>query len=96
MMFVTVSGEPTKEQAEEISKIWQTNLWNNHIQAERYMIDTNRAIFMFKEGSQAWAAKDHLVEQDRCQSVTLENKVYDGKGASVGDDDDDENDKDEL
>lgn len=44
------------------------------------MIEDNRAIFMFKDGSQAWAAKDHLIEQDRCESVTIENKVYAGKG----------------
>jgi len=79
MMFVTVSGDPTKEQAEEISKLWQTSLWNNHIQAERYMIDTNRAIFMFKDGAQSWQAKDFLIDQERCESVTLENKQYEGK-----------------
>lgn len=79
MMFVSVSETHTKEEAEEITKLWQTSLWNNHIQAERYMIDTNRAIFMFKDGAQAWQAKDFLVEQERCESVTLENKVYEGK-----------------
>ena len=82
MMFVTVSESPTKEEAEEVSKLWQTSLWNNHIQAERYMIDTNRAIFMFKDGAQAWQAKDFLVEQERCESVTLENKVYEGRHSS--------------
>lgn len=35
MMFVTISGNPTKEESETISKLWQTSLWNNHIQAER-------------------------------------------------------------
>lgn len=79
MTFVTVSGEPTKNEAEEITKLWQTSLWNSHIQAERYMIDDNRAIFMFKDGEQSWAAKDFLIDQDRCMSVTLENKVYEGK-----------------
>lgn len=44
------------------------------------MVDDNRAIFMFKDGSQAWGAKDYLVEQDRCLSVSIENKVYSGKG----------------
>lgn len=44
------------------------------------MVDDNRAIFMFKDGAQAWEAKDYLVEQDRCLSVTIENKVYPGKG----------------
>lgn len=79
MTFVSVTNNPTREEAEEITKLWQTSLWNNHIQAERYMIDDNRAIFMFKDGAQAWAAKDFLVDQERCQSVTVENKVYEGK-----------------
>lgn len=79
MTFVTVSGNPTKEEAEEITKLWQTSLWNNHIQAERYMIDDNRAIFMFKDGAQSWEAKDFLVDQERCESVSVENKVYNGK-----------------
>lgn len=43
------------------------------------MIDDNRAIFMFKDGSQAWEAKDFLIAQDRCESVSVENKVYPGK-----------------
>ncbi|CRL03719.1 CLUMA_CG016323, isoform A [Clunio marinus] len=85
MTFVTVSGNPTRDEAEEITKLWQTSLWNNHIQAERYMIDTNRAIFMFSEGAQSWAAKDFLIEQERCESVTLENKVYPGKFSSQKD-----------
>ncbi|CAO1359933.1 unnamed protein product [Diamesa serratosioi] len=79
MTFVTVSGTPERAEAEEITKLWQTSLWNNHIQAERYMIDDNRAIFMFKDGAQSWEAKDFLIDQDRCQSVTVENKVYEGK-----------------
>lgn len=33
---------------------------------------------MFKDGAQAWKAKDFLVEQERCESVTIENKVYNG------------------
>jgi len=46
------------------------------------MVDDNRAIFMYKDGAQAWEAKNYLVEQDRCFSVTVENKVYPGKGNS--------------
>lgn len=114
MSFVAVSGQPERTEAEEITKLWQSSLWNNQIQAEkyvkpavwesmlnrfindwllfififsclkldRYMIDDNRAIFMFKDGSQAWAAKDYLTEQDRCESVTIENKAYPGKGSA--------------
>ena len=46
------------------------------------MVDDNRAIFMFRDGSQAWEAKNFLVEQDRCASVTIENKVYPGKDST--------------
>lgn len=35
MVFVSVSENPTKDEAEEITKLWQSSLWNNHIQAER-------------------------------------------------------------
>lgn len=83
MTFVTVTGQPTRDEAEEITKLWQTSLWNNHIQAERYMIDDNRAIFMFKEGSQSWEAKDFLVQQERCESVSIENKVYPGPSTTT-------------
>lgn len=34
---------------------------------------------MFKDGSQAWEAKDFLVEQERMEVVTIENKEYFGK-----------------
>jgi hypothetical protein len=35
MAFVSVDGNPTREETEEITKLWQSSLWNNHIQAER-------------------------------------------------------------
>lgn len=38
---------------------------------------------MFKDGAHAWEAKDFLVEQKQCESVTIENKVYEGKFANV-------------
>lgn len=94
MTFVAVSGNPTRDEAEEITKIWQTSLWNANIQAERYMVDDNRAIFMYKDGAQAWEAKNFLVEQERCTSVTIENKVYDGKGKTTAAAD--SSDRDEL
>lgn len=43
------------------------------------MVDDNRAIFMFKDGSQAWEAKDFILTQKDCDQVTLENKVYHGQ-----------------
>lgn len=35
MTFVSVSGNPTRHEAEELTKLWQSALWNSHIQAER-------------------------------------------------------------
>ena len=81
MTFVNVKKSFTKDQTEDITKLWQSSLWNNHIQADRFLVDDNRAIFMFKDGSQAWEAKDFLVQQDDCQDVTIENKVYPGKAS---------------
>jgi len=81
MMFVTVRGSPSKSEVETITTLWQTSLHNNHIQTERYLIDDHRAIFMFKDGSQAWNAKDFLVDQDQCEEVMIENKSYYGKNS---------------
>lgn len=38
MTFVQVSGDPTRNEAEDLTKLWQSALWNNHIQAERYFL----------------------------------------------------------
>lgn len=48
MTFVTVSGNPTRLEAEELTKIWQTGLWNNQIQAERWVkqIESNRTFLI--------------------------------------------------
>lgn len=47
MTFVSVSGNPTSEETEEITKLWQSSLWNNHIQAERYLINLNLTCLRF-------------------------------------------------
>lgn len=54
---------------------------NSHIQAERYLIADDRFIFMFKDGAQAWEAKEFLVEQKGFEQITIENKPYYGKHA---------------
>lgn len=78
MMFVQVEDRLSPDEAEEVTKIWQSALYNSHIQAERYMVDQRRAIFMFKDGAQAWDAKDFLVEQPEMKECSIENKVYHG------------------
>lgn len=38
MTFVKVAGNPTRQETEELTKVWQSSLWNNHIPAERLAI----------------------------------------------------------
>ncbi|XP_072949172.1 LDLR chaperone boca [Epargyreus clarus] len=83
MMFVTVANKPSRARSEELTKIWQSSLWTNHIQTERYLIDDDRAIFMFKDGSQAWTAKEFLLEQEELKDVQLESQTYPGNKADV-------------
>uniref|UniRef100_A0A915I300 Mesoderm development candidate 2 n=1 Tax=Romanomermis culicivorax TaxID=13658 RepID=A0A915I300_ROMCU len=45
----------------------------------QFIVDSNRAIFMFKDGSKAWEAKNFLLKQDRCREVTIEGKSYPGE-----------------
>lgn len=35
MAFVTVSNNPSRLETEEVTKVWQTSLWNANIQAEK-------------------------------------------------------------
>lgn len=79
MTFVTVRGNPTKQELEEVTSIWQSSLMNNHISVDRFLVDDKRAIFAFKDGSQAWEAKDFLVEQGQLEEITIENKPYYGR-----------------
>lgn len=46
----------------------------------RFIVGSDRAIFMLRDGSYAWEIKDFLIGQDRCADVTLEGQVYHGKG----------------
>jgi len=48
----------------------------------RYVVGSNRVLLMLKDGSHAWDVKDFLVQQDRCEVVSIEGKDYPGKGSS--------------
>ena len=39
------------------------------------MIEDNRGIFMFKDGSLAWEAKDYLLEQERCLAGSPQHRL---------------------
>ncbi|XP_064229515.1 LRP chaperone MESD-like [Aotus nancymaae] len=80
MTFVTVSGSPTEEETEEITSLWQGSLFNANYDVQRFIVGSDRAIFMLHDGSYTWEIKDFLVSQDRCADVTLEGQAYPGKG----------------
>jgi len=80
MMFVTVSGNPTQDETEEITALWESMLYNGNIRIERYIISANRALLKLIDGSFAYEIKDFLIQQDRCELVSIEGQDYPGKG----------------
>ncbi|ODN03034.1 LDLR chaperone MESD [Orchesella cincta] len=83
MMFINLSGSPQRHESEELTSLWQGALRNNHIQAERYVIEDTRAIFLFHDGAQAWDAKTFLLEQDGIAEIQLEGQAFPGKGTKA-------------
>lgn len=79
MMFITVSGEPTKQETEQITTLWQNSLFNANFEVTRYMLEHNKAIFMVNDGATAWDIKDFLVKQDRCLQVVIDNETFPGE-----------------
>lgn len=96
MMFVRVKDGIEKREVDRLTGLWQTALQNNHLIAERYPLDDNRAIYMFKDGSLAWEAKDFLIEQKEVEEVTIENKPYYGKYSDHAAKEANQESKDEL
>ncbi|XP_019935184.1 LRP chaperone MESD [Paralichthys olivaceus] len=81
MVFATVSGDPTEKETEEITGLWQGSLFNANFDIQRFVVGSNRVIFMLRDGSLAWEVKDFLVAQERCMDVTVEGQVFPGKPA---------------
>ncbi|XP_054626931.1 LRP chaperone MESD [Dunckerocampus dactyliophorus] len=82
MVFATVSGDPTEKETEEITGLWQGSLFNANYDIQRFVVGSNRVIFMLRDGSLAWEVKDFLLTQERCLEVTVEGQVFPGKAAS--------------
>uniref|UniRef100_H2Z9H9 LRP chaperone MESD n=1 Tax=Ciona savignyi TaxID=51511 RepID=H2Z9H9_CIOSA len=83
MMFVTISGDPTQEETEEITQLWQSMLYNANIEVTRFVLSANRVLIKISDGSYAYEIRDFLVAQDRCEAVTIEGKDYPGKGSPL-------------
>ncbi|XP_041659038.1 LRP chaperone MESD [Cheilinus undulatus] len=86
MVFATVSGDPTEKETEEITGLWQGSLFNANFDVQRFVVGSNRVIFMLRDGSMAWEVKDFLVSQERCADVTVEGQVFPGKAGKNKDD----------
>jgi len=80
MMFANVAGNPSKQEVETITGLWQTSLRNNNIQAQRYIVGEKRVLFQLEDGSVAFQIKDYLVTLDNCESVSFDNMEFPGKG----------------
>ncbi|MFH4978237.1 hypothetical protein AB6A40_004946 [Gnathostoma spinigerum] len=82
MMFVgvgDVDGKPASRwYTDKWTAVWQNSLFNNHIDVKVFVIEDNRAIFMFSDGSKAWEAKDFLLKQAQVSEVMLEGRQFDG------------------
>ena len=85
MMFVGLkdvdSEVTTRSFSEKWTSLWQSALYNNHVDCQVFMIEDNRAIFMFKDGAQAFEAKDYLTKQKYVTEVTLEGTQFPGPAA---------------
>jgi vacuolar-type H+-ATPase catalytic subunit A/Vma1 len=78
MMFVTVAGTPTDRETEELTALWQSSLFNANLQTTRYVMESNKAIFMVDDGSKAYEIKDFLVRQENCLEVVIDQETYPG------------------
>ncbi|XP_076879145.1 LRP chaperone MESD [Brachyhypopomus gauderio] len=85
MVFATVSGNPTEKETEEVTSLWQSSLFNANFDIQRFVVGSNRVIFMLRDGSYAWEIKDFLIGQERCEDVTVEGQVFPGKAAKKDD-----------
>ena len=78
MTFVKIGDNPTKRETEDLTARWEESLRNGGIQAQRYIISDDRAIFMLQDGSEAWKMKDFLIQQDGCVEVEIDKQKFPG------------------
>ncbi|CAB3411297.1 unnamed protein product [Caenorhabditis bovis] len=84
MIFVSLvdPSQPKRKDirpfTEKWTALWQSQLYNNHIDVQVFVIDDNRVIFMFKDGSQAVEAKSFLLKQEYVSEVMIEGQSFHG------------------
>ena len=55
-------------------------------QLPRYVVASDRVLFMTRDGSKAWKIKDYLVQLDECTTVNFEQLSFPCKGTPEGGD----------
>ena len=83
MIFAQLKGKPEMRETEQITTRWQQGLLNGNIQTERYVVSTDRVLFLTKDGSLAWEIKDFLVQQPECLEVSFDNQKFPGQKSEL-------------
>ena len=83
MIFVTLNGEPTNKETEELTLLWEMGLYNNHIHTTRFLIEDDRVMFTVANGAMAGEVKDYLTEQERVEFVEIDSKIYPGAYSDI-------------
>ncbi|KYN05188.1 PREDICTED: LDLR chaperone boca [Cyphomyrmex costatus] len=76
MMFIDLQPNISEEQADVMTRIWQTGLQNHHITIERYPIENKRYIFMFHDGAHAIEGKNYLLQHSEVAFITIDGQSY--------------------
>ena len=84
MLLVTVNEDPTKEETEDLTLLWEMGLYNNQIHASRFLIDDDRMMFTLNDGATAFEVKDYLIEQERVEIVEIDEEIFQGKFSKQG------------
>ncbi|CAF0798663.1 unnamed protein product [Adineta steineri] len=83
MIFAIVTGKPTKRETTQIADIWWTALRNALFDVHRYVVDTDRILFLVQDGSIAYDIKEYLIKQLRCLEVVIDNQSFQGRGSKI-------------
>lgn len=77
MVFVDIRGQPTEDERDQITVIWEANLINAfNIEAQRFPIAPARVIFKLARAQQVLELADMLRLEERCYSFQVEQQLY--------------------
>lgn len=84
MAFVNVAGDPpNRQRTEELTGRWQIGLQNAHVKVNRFVIEDNRVLFVFEDGSNAYEYKQYILDQPEVSEYSIDGQTFHGKGFKV-------------